>query len=127
MAEYDISFLAQMIPNLKYFYDILTNVKGYYLPDFSNKMNTNYLLKVANNEVFTLKQKDVRIGSLRKRVQVSDLAQALQENSELPLGFNMKDKPPAKEWFVNCLHTVCPQHPFFKKPGLPITRKLPEK
>ena len=129
MKNFDIAFLSKAIPNQRAFYDILSDFKGYYLPDWQSKAITEaYLLQVAKQQVFTLKKEDLKIGSLCRKAQIPDLMNILGENTELPLGFG-KDSRPNKKWLVNCLHTVCPQHSLFhpKTSETERTCKLPEK
>lgn len=125
MQNFDLNYLKYLIPNKQAFYDILTESKGFYLPDFDSKAITEeYLVLVAKKEAFTIEREKIKIGILRKKAPKTELIVNLQNQTNKPLGFS-EDNPPNKSWLINCLYSLNPNHALFALPEPIVTRELP--
>jgi len=123
--SFDISLLGYLIPNLQAFYDILSETKRYFLPNFNSKCITeDYLLSIAKEEIFTIKKDNLKFGTLRKKVFIPELIGLLEAKVDKPLGFT-EDRVPDKEWLVHVLYSVDSQNAVFKAPTSGICRELP--
>ena len=127
MKNFDLDFLGFFVPNLQSFYDILSEIKGFYLPKFDSKCITEeYLLSVAKKQVFTISKDKIKFGSLKTKKFRTDLMEILQGLTQLPLGFT-EEHYPNKRWLINCIYSLNPLHKIFQTPYSGFTRELPAK
>ena len=62
---------------------------------------------------------------LRKKVKKVELFNAINDQTEADLGFD-EDTLPNKEWLVNVLKSLVPNHNFFQHQAAEIMREFPE-
>jgi len=123
----DLNTLSHYIPTKRALYDILSNEKGLYLPAYTSQaINEEYLIQVMKNEIKRFLRAEIKIcyftQSHSKRELLEELGKACNPHK---LGLTEKTMPD-KEWLVNCLFHLKPDHSFFKRPTmLRIERSIP--
>ena len=111
--EIPITILNKMLGNVQNFYYSLLN-EGWFLPLFDrNCITFDYLWNVFLGKYFRIKRNEIKQGILFKNITKTQLLQAL--NSKIDnLGFDTQ-KIPEKQWMINVLFTVNPNHEIFEK------------
>jgi len=123
--KFDISYLNYFIPNKRALYDILSDAKGCYLPEFGDKCITeDYLLKVAKGELFAIPAADIKRARLKKKPSCSDLYNKIIPLAKKPLGFD-EDVLPEKRWLIDVLCTLNSHDDVFLPALSGIVREFP--
>ena len=115
--------LNSLLGSIEDFYNRLS-VRGIYLPNRDKRcISTDYMLGVLKGEYFSLKRSDVKFCFPLKKASKLDLCQYLTEAIHPNrLGFKLTHLP-NRQWLENCLFTIKPDHPLFKKPEMPIKER----
>ncbi|CAD8176141.1 unnamed protein product [Paramecium pentaurelia] len=106
----------RLVGSLKSSYTGLV-LKGYYLPKLKSACITSeYSLGVALMRVFICQAKDIKIAYLIKQAKKIDLYRELHQlvGQEIDLDFTSKMLPD-REWLINVLYFVFPNHSYFKQ------------
>ena len=129
MEQFDINYLNTLFRNNEELKSYLEHAKKIILPSAKDKgCTTNYLLKVAKDEVFTLNREQYRhyTGKLFMKAKKAELSTYLSELiGDKPTGFT-DDSLPAKEWLVDCIYSLDPNHPIFGITQNKVVRDLPK-
>jgi hypothetical protein len=115
-----------LLPNKQALYDTLVE-KKMHLPKFESKAcNAEYLLRCMRGEVFTIKEDQIKVCHMKRKASKAVLITILRELAKMDLGFDILS-PPNKQWLLDCIHALCPEHDIFKNPAIDgITRELPK-
>ncbi|CAD8169671.1 unnamed protein product [Paramecium pentaurelia] len=106
----------RLVGSLKSLYTGLV-LKEYYLPKFkSASFKSEYLLGFVQMRVFTCQAKNIKIAYLIKEATKIDLYRELHQlvGKEIDLGLTSQ-KLPDREWLINVLYFVSPNHSYFKQ------------
>jgi hypothetical protein len=80
---------------------------------------------VIAGTVFTIKRTDVKIGIARIPIQRTEIYDALKVCApNTDFGFDEKTLP-NREWLLNILFTIKPDHAIFRPPKPEFTRLIP--
>jgi len=126
-TSYPLQRLNAYFPNKQALYEYLTVRKGYYLPDFANNkcVTEAYLLKVLKNQVFTIPNVQIHPARLMGKAKKIELFNAINEQVEADLGFD-EDTLADKQWLINVLKSLAPNHQFFKHSEAEVMRDFQE-
>ena len=126
--EVEIHKINSLLPSKRALYDMLKYPNGgfqLYLPKFKTlAVSVEWLLQIVKTKVISIKLTDVKPGQLLFRVTKWELAEKIENLGKGKLGF-IGTELPEKEWLVNVLHTLKPDHRFFMSPEIVIKRSIP--
>ena len=109
-----LSELNELFPSKASIYNTLIEI-GYSLPcQDKSKMTSEYLFKVFNNIVFTIRRKEMKFGFSFRKTSKAELIQILDNlTPNCQLGFD-ELHPPDRDWLINCIYTLKPDHNIFE-------------
>jgi len=123
----DIRQLNVFVKTNRNFYELIKEKRQLYLPDLiSAYINQGCLLQLAKREVFSIPYSQVKwlVRTPMQKKTRAELVDILSSLSSKPLGFDA-DHAPNKEWLLNCIHSLRPNHEIFAKPEEEIIRVVP--
>jgi len=113
LEEVTLSSLNKMLGNVQNFYLALVD-QGWSLPKFNrNCITFQYLWNVFTGACFRIKRANVKKGFIFKKISKKELFEIV--NLQVPhLGFS-NEKIPEKDWLIDILYTIHPNHEIFEK------------
>lgn len=128
MEHGDLKAMKAYLKDSKKFKEYLEKTKKIVLPPISKRSNAiaKYLQQVARDEVLTVPQEKFRhyTGPLKRLVNKQKLNHYLIEASGMPTGF-AENELPEKEYLVDCLYSIKPDHDLFKTIDDSLAQLLP--
>ena len=99
-------------------YEEAAHRNNWYMCKSKHITTLSYIMGVRKGEIFCLKYENVRKKSMYTPPSAHVLFQELQKECKdrnLNLGIPSTSKPPAKDWMIDVLSTLNPDHLFFDK------------
>lgn len=128
MAMFDYKYLDAFFKSNQDLKDHIERNREIVLPDVKDKgVTTKYLLKASRGDVFTISQDRYRHyrGELQKTVTKAELQDIILTLTDKHLGFDA-DSLPKKDWLVDCIYSLAPEHPIFSSSRAILLREFPE-
>lgn len=126
MASPDSTDFQRIFKNNRELKEFLEEAKKIVLPDKMAGITTSWLMRVSRDEVFTISREKYRHYKfpLRHCHSKMDLVKYISEEAGITLGFE-GSKLPSKEWLIDCLYSIQPDHVCFRGPEKQKTIDLP--
>lgn len=129
MEQFDIRYLNAFFKSNEDLKVYLEKSKKIVLPSVRDKgVTTNYLLKVANDEVLAIPAEKYKhfTGNLSKSLTKAELHTYLLElTGDISTGFS-DDALPKKSWLIDCIYSIKPTHTIFETIQDKVLRDFPK-